>query len=188
MRKLYFLFLMLVLYLTFPCSARSEYYVIRLHNGGALATPLCWSEGGLIYFFWAGGTVGVEKQTVERVEKLQGTRNFTLTSESGAKETKELSPLTSPAEKLPGPEKLPASTVLEEKVNIADYKSKKDKLTANLEELMDKRSAARQNQDKDTEEKLTMEIRNTSSTIYGITDEVTAKNKGKLPEGWWDKK
>ena len=56
MRKLIFLFFMLTLYLTFPTPAMSEfYYVIQLKNGGTLATPLYWSEGKQVYFFYAGG-------------------------------------------------------------------------------------------------------------------------------------
>jgi hypothetical protein len=31
-------------------------------------------------------------------------------------------------------------------------------------------------------------MRKTSAQIYNLTDEVTKKNKGKLPEGWWEKK
>ncbi|HLA26614.1 MAG TPA: hypothetical protein VJZ49_01835, partial [Syntrophales bacterium] len=73
------------------------------------------------------------------------------------------------------------------KVNIADYKNKKDRLTVELEDLMNKRREAGQRNDKDAKEKLTEEITKTSSEIYIITDEVTAKNKGKLPEGWWKK-
>ncbi len=37
-------------------------------------------------------------------------------------------------------------------------------------------------------EKAKEEMRKTSAQIYNLTDEVTKKNKGKLPDGWWEKK
>jgi len=87
MRKLIFLFFMLTLYLTFPTPAMSEfYYVIQLKNGGTLATPLYWSEGKQVYFFYAGGTVGVENQAIERVEKHLGEKNFFGSSSSPPKD------------------------------------------------------------------------------------------------------
>jgi len=189
MRKLLFLSLVLTLFLTFPTPARSEFYVIRLKNGNSLATPLYWSEGGLIYFFYVGGTVGVEKQIIEKVEKYKGERNFSVNSAApDAKETKELPTTPATAETSPGPEKSPVVKVPEQKVNIAEYKDKKDKMTVELENLLERRREARQRRDKEEEARLTAELRQTSTDIYGITDEITAKNKGKLPEGWWEKK
>lgn len=187
MRKLFFMFFMLSLYLSFPAPARSEFYVIRLTNGGAVATPLYWSQGGQVHFFYAGGTVGVEKETIERVEKHQGERDFSVSFAADTKETKELPPLSAATEKASGSEKPPLARMPEEKVNIADYKSKKDQLTVELDGLMEKMDEANRGQDYDVKEKIKEQIRAKTILIYKITDEVTEKNKGKLPEGWWKK-
>jgi len=188
MRKLFFLFLMLISYLTFPSPAMSEFYVIRLKNGGSLATPLYWSESSKVYFFYAGGTVGVEKQTIERVEKHRGTRNFLGSSASDTKETKELPPTPATAETSPGPEKSPTAKVPDEKENIADYKSKKDQLAVELDGLLEKQREFTGKGDKEKAREQNDAIISVSKEIYRITDTVTEKNKGKLPEGWWEKK
>ncbi len=108
MKKLTCLLLIPALYLSLPTPARSDfYYVIRLRNGGSLATPMYWSEGSQVNFFYAGGTVGIAKQTVERLEKHQGTRNSPGSPASEAKDTKELPPPTATTEKSPGAAKRP---------------------------------------------------------------------------------
>ncbi len=175
--------------LPFPAVAFSEiYYLIVLKNGGSLATPLYWQAGAQIFFFHAGGTVGVAEQAIERVEKHQGARNFFGSSAAGTEEARGLSPAPPPPkDKSPEPEKQAGAKSPEEKVNIADYKEKKDLLEVELESLLDRRREAGQRKDREAQEKLTEEIRNVSTEVYKITDEVKEKNKGRLPEGWWNK-
>ncbi len=108
MRRLFYLLFPLALYLTFPTPAMSAfYYVIQLRNGGTLATPLYWSEGTQVYFFYAGGTVGVEETTIAGVERRESETNVFVGSTGDGRETKESSPepSPSPADKSPGPEK-----------------------------------------------------------------------------------
>ncbi len=175
--------------LPFPAAACSEdYYLIVLKNGRSLATPLYWQAGTQVFFFHAGGTVGVEKPAIERVEKHQGERNFFGPSAAGTKETTGSSPSPPPPkDKSPEPEKPAGAKTPAEKVSVADYKEKKDLLEVELESLLDRRREAGQRKDREAQEKLTEEIRKISTEVYEITDEVKAKNKGRLPEGWWNK-
>lgn len=188
MKKFILLFIIVALYLIFPAPAVSDtFYLILLKNGGRLATPMYWIEGTQLYFFYLGGTVGIDKNETAKIEKYERKINYSLDTTSEDRGNKELPPLPSAAEKSPGPEKPPVAKIMEEKVDIAGYKNKKDRLEVELENLLDKRREAGQRKDKESREKLTEEIKKTSAEIYGITDEVTAKNKGKLPEGWWKK-
>ncbi|MDO8785129.1 MAG: hypothetical protein Q7J12_02830 [Syntrophales bacterium] len=185
MKKLILLFI--VVFSFIPPGVSDASYLIRLKNGGELITPLYWLEGNQIFFFYGSGIAGIERIVVDRVEMSEKKPADYMDTISENRGNKELPPLSSATEKSPGPDKPPAANIPEEKVNIADYKNKKDRLTVELEDLLNKRREAGQRKDKEAKEKLTEEITKTSSEIYGITDEVTAKNKGKLPEGWWVK-
>lgn len=185
MRKLIQLFIIVFSFI--PAGAIDASYLIRLKNGGELITPLYWLEGNQIFFFYGSGIAGIERIVVDRVEKSEKKPADYMDTILENRRNKELPPLSSATEKLPGTDKTPVTNIPEEKVNIADYKNKKDRLTVELENLMEKRREALQRKDKEAHEKLTEEITKTSAEIYGITDEVTAKNKGKLPEGWWKK-
>jgi len=44
-------------------------YLIRLKNGGQLATSLYWFEGKWIFFYYAGGIAGMEKDLISKIEK-----------------------------------------------------------------------------------------------------------------------
>ena len=185
MKKLILLFI--VVFSFIPPGTSDASYLIRLKNGGELITSLYWLEGNQMFFFYGSGIAGIERIVVDRVERSEKKPADYMDTTSENKGDKELPPLSSAAEKSPGSEKQPLAKIPEEKVNIVDYKNKKDRLTVGLENLLEKRREARQRKDKEAEEKLTKELRQTSTEIYGITDEVTAKNKGKLPEGWWNK-
>ena len=197
MRKIIFLFLMLTLYLSFPTPAMSEFYVIRLKNGGSLATTLYWSEGSQVYFFYAGGTVGVEKQTIERVEKHQGTRNFLGSSASDTKETKELSPSPPSKDKSPGPDERPAEAEQNaektlspqkppEKIDLKAYQDKMATLKADLKKTLTRVREADKNKDLKTKDEATAENRKITAEMRKLTDELKKKNNGELPADWWE--
>lgn len=162
-------------------------YLIRLKNGGELVTPRYWAEGNQMFFFYEGGTAGIERTIIDRIEKYEKEPGYyrDATSENIAK--KELPPLSSVTEKSLKPEPPPEVKAGEEKVNIQAYKDKKDKLTVELDGLLEKLREATRLKDDEAKAKLKEEMRNTSAQIYKLTDEVTEKNKGKLPEGWWEK-
>ena len=72
-------------------------------------------------------------------------------------------------------------------MDLNAYKNKKKQMTAELDTLLERQREAAGRGDNEAKEKIMEEIRNTSGQIYKITDEVKEKNKGKLPDGWWDK-
>ena len=94
---------------------------------------------------------------------------------------------SSPTQK---PQKQPPSSQAkesEEKIDLKAYKNTKDQMVIELDGLMEKLRDATRRKDNDAKEKIKEEIREKSGQIYQLTDEVTKKNKGKLPEGWWEK-
>ena len=79
------------------------------------------------------------------------------------------------------------SEVKDEKVDLNAYKDKKTEMTTELDDLLQKQREATARGDNEAKEKIMQQIRDISSQIYKITDEVKEKNKGKLPDGWWEK-
>ena len=162
-------------------------YLIRLKNGGELATPRYWVEGKQIYFYYGGGIAGIERKEIDRVERYEKETDDYMDTTLENIGKRELPPLSSIPEKAQGPETTPEVKGGEEKVNLEAYKNKKDQMTAELDGLLEKLREATRTKDKDAKEKIRKEIRETSAQIYKLTDEVKEKNKGKLPEGWWGK-
>ena len=161
-------------------------YLIRLKNTGRVVTPLYWFEGDKVYFYCSGGVAGIERKEIDRIEQLKTEDGEDIIKPSAIDAKKELSPLTPAAGKKPNvPEK--PSEVKDEKVDLNAYKDKKTKMTTELDDLLQKQREATARGDNEAKEKIMQQIRNISSQIYQITDEVKEKNKGKLPEGWWEK-
>ena len=189
MKKL--ILLLAMVYLLLPASALSDtYYLILLKNGGRLSTPRYWREGAQLYFYYLGGTVGIEKGEIDRIEKYQRDTIKKETKDDGvttsvASGAKELPPLPLITEKAPESAKPAGANKVEEQVSIADYKNDKDRLTVELDILMERLREATRIRDNDAKEKIKEEIRKKSEQIYKITDQATEKNKGKLPAGWW---
>jgi hypothetical protein len=164
-------------------------YLIRLKNGGQLATPAYWTEGNWIFFYCPGGIAGMERREIDRIEWDKTDYNM------GAIEGnigKKAPPPPPAAEKAKEPGKSPQAAEpakgVEEKVNIDAYKSKKDQMTVELDVLLEKQREAAGRGDDDAKEKARVEMVKEAKEIYKLTDEVTKKNKGKLPDGWWEKK
>ncbi len=177
--KKVFLALIISVLLFVPASGEAA-YLLLLKNGGRLTTPLYWVEGRQLYFFYAGGVVGVEKGEIVRIEKRATEQRPEVSDASESVKRKDT------PHPIAGEEKLPLVKTPEEKLNIAEQKRQKDQLTSELNELLEKRRQAKAKKDVDTSKRITEEILNTSAEIYKITDEVTKTNKGQLPEGWWD--
>ena len=184
MKKRIVPFLILALSLLWaPISEAS--YLIRLKNGGQLLTPAYWTEGKWIFFYCVGGTAGIERKEIDRIEKLKTEGGEYIDKTPAIAGKKELPPLPPVAEKAKGPEKPPEAK--EEKVDLNAYKDKKAQMTVELDALLEKQREAAGRGDNEAKEKIMGEIRNTSTQIYRLTDEVKEKNKGKLPDGWWEK-
>jgi len=160
-------------------------YLLRLKNAGRVVTSMYWFEGNKIYFNYAGGVAGMERKEIDRIEtlKTEDGEDIDKTSANAAK--KGLPPLPPAAEKAKEPEKPPEAK--EEKVDLNAYKDKKTKMTVELDALLEKQREAAGRGDNEAKEKIMEEVRNTSGQIYKLTDEVKEKNKGKLPDGWWEK-
>lgn len=162
-------------------------YLIRLKNGGELATPMHWVEGNQMFFFYGSGIAGIERIVVDKVERSEKKPADYMDTTSENRGKKELPPSSSITEKAQVPEKPPEVKAGEEKVNIEAYKNKKDQMTVILDGSLEKQREAAARGDNDAKEKAREEMVKAAKEIYRITDEVTEKNKGKLPEGWWDK-
>ncbi len=157
-------------------------YLIHLHNGGHLQATFYREQGNELYLFVPQGMIGISKDEVQKIEELkEGSRTSDESSFRRTAEQKVPKVQTSPEEQKTG------TVEKEEAVDLKAYKDKKDQMTAELDRLLEKQRQATSAGDSNAKEKIKEEIRKISEKIYQLTDEVTQKNKGKLPAGWWDK-
>lgn len=164
-------------------------YLLRLKNGRQLATPAYWFEGRLIFFSIPGGTAGMERTEIASIENSEYETQDNLNTVIVSSETeKEGLPPTAPTGKL---QEQPPSSKTKEKEELNDemkaYKKTKDQMTEELNRLLEKMHEASATRDNDAKEKIREQVRTKSKEIYKFSDEVKERNKGKLPEGWWDK-
>ena len=126
--------------------------------------------------------MGIEKNSVWKIKKIPeiSDDDYMKTVEKAPSAAAQPAPETAAkGKKEAGEEK--------EKVNIPDYKKKKDQMNVELEGLIEKVKEANRMKDNKAKEKAQEEMRKVSGQIYKLTDEATEKNEGKLPEGWWGK-
>jgi hypothetical protein len=161
-------------------------YLIRLKNGGQLSTPMYWAEGKWILFPCVGGTAGMEGKEIDRIERDE--REDDRGSGRENIEMGKAPPTPSTTEKPKEPTNTPQAKETEEKINIEAYKNEKDRMTAELDDLLEKMRESTGRKDEAARKEAMEEIVTKSTQIYKLTDEVTKKNKGKLPDGWWEKK
>ena len=158
--------------------------LILLKNGGQVVTPFYWFEGRHIFFYYAGGTAGIERKEIAGIrssedrEKLD-TGNIIVWN-PGRKDLPSEPPIMKKAQ-----ESDKTKEEKEAKVDIEAYRKKKDEMTVKLDGLLEQDRQAAGKADEDTRRKIREGIADVSKQIYKLTDEVTEKNKGKLPEGWW---
>jgi type IV secretory pathway VirB10-like protein len=156
-------------------------YAIHLRHGGRFLTSQYWEKNNEIRFFNSGGIVGIEKNFVLKIEKQPADpfRDATV-----------VRPAPPPPPAKPAPavteEKQAAAPEAEEKVDIQAYKDKKAVMMVELDEIAGRLREATLKKDEAEKERLKKEMRESSTQIYNLTDEVTKKNKGQLPEGWWE--
>jgi hypothetical protein len=164
-------------------------YLIHLRNGGQFLTGLYWEEGSTVKFYTNDGMMGVEKSAVWKIEK---TRDHVVYGDSTDDGTDAGTPEHAlPQAKPPGETEKheTAETAVkagEAKADIQEYRDKKAQLKVELDEWVEKMRDATRLKDSAAKEKARIEMRKVAAQIYNLTDEVKAKNKGKLPEGWWD--
>jgi hypothetical protein len=167
-------------------------YLLRLKNGGQLSTPAYWFEDRMILFYCPGGTAGMERREIDRIDRIERVETYDNMGTVGGNIGKKATPLPPKTEKQQEPGETPQAIApakeAEEKVNIEAYRSKKAEMMVELDETTKRLREATLQKDNAAKEKAKEEMRKTSAQIYNLTDEVTKKNKGKLPEGWWEKK
>jgi hypothetical protein len=190
MKKIILSVLILISVFSFPLLSYAS-YIIHLKGGGQYITTKYWEEDGQINFFVSGGTMGIDKDTVRKIEKS----NLAPDEDDTMNKPEKVSPQVDriPENTIKGNALPPGSAAKggkesqKEKINIQDYKKKKDQMTVELEGLIEKVKEANSLKDNEAKQKAQEEMRKVSSEIYKLTDEVTEKNEGKLPEGWWEK-
>jgi hypothetical protein len=154
-----------------------EGYVIHLKTGGRFLTPKYWEENQEIKFYIAGGVMGVENRSVSKIEKIEG----------GLRREAFVPPAPSARPPPEAPAKKEDAAAPPEKVDIQAYKGRKDQMTVELDQISERLREATRRQDQAAKTRVLEEMRNKSAQIYDLTDEVTQKNKGKLPDGWWNR-
>jgi hypothetical protein len=190
MKKIILSVLILISVFAFPLLSYAS-YIIHLKGGGQYITTKYWEEDDQIKFFVSGGTMGIDKDAVRKIEKS----NLAPDEDDAMNKPEKVSPQVdrTPENTIKGNALPPGSAAKggkesqKEKINIQDYKKKKDQMTVELEGLIEKVKEANSLKDNEAKQKAQEEMRKVSSEIYKLTDEVTEKNEGKLPEGWWEK-
>ncbi|MBW2558496.1 MAG: hypothetical protein JRD69_06665 [Deltaproteobacteria bacterium] len=162
--------------LAFPVTGDAA-YLIRLKNGGEFKTLRYWSEGDQIKFYIYGGVAGVQKDSVRKIEKA-ASENIIYKKSQSRQKAAEIPPGTNDRK----------DGKPEEKPDIDYYKEKKALLIVKLDESLERIREATRNKDPKSKEKARDEMKKISAEIYALTDELKEKNKGELPEGWWEKK
>ncbi|MCK4533920.1 MAG: hypothetical protein KAT81_00235 [Syntrophobacterales bacterium] len=162
--------------LTFPATGDAA-YLIRLKNGGKFTTFKYWSEGNQIKFYIYGGVAGIKKDSVRKIEKT-ASENIIYKKLQSRQKVAEIPPGTNDRK----------DEEPEEKLDINYYREQKSQLEATLDKTLDRLREATKNKDPKAKKNATDEMRKISAEIYDLTDELKKKNKGELPEGWWEKK
>ena len=175
MKKIIPTALIVISFLVFPLIGNAS-YTIHLKDGGKFVTSKYWEENGQIKFLVSGGTIGVDKDTVEKIEK----------SKINADEYEVVHSPTAGTGNKSVPEKeikiIPPASAGEKTVDLKEYRAKMKELRGKLNESLKK---IREAPDKEAKEKAYEEMRSISNDIYALIDEVKKKTNGKTPENWW---
>jgi len=163
------------LVLAFPATGDAA-YLIRLKDGGEFKTLRYWSEGDQIKFYVYDGVVGIQKDSIRKIEKTTS-ENIPYEKLQRHQKAAEISPETNDGK----------NQKIEEKIDITFYKEKKLRLAAELASALDRLREATKGRDSETKERAKLEMRRISDEIYALTEEVKEKNNGEVLEGWWEK-
>lgn len=173
MKKAATILLILISFFSFIRFGEAS-YIIHLKHGGQFVTPQYWEDkGGMIFFFVKGGTIGIEKNTVKNIKKL----NISDEGEPADKEKE------TPA----GAGPLPDQKIRkEEKVDLKAYENKMAKLKTALNKTLDRIKKADADNNQLEKDAAIEENRKISAEMWELTDELKEKNNGKLPVNWWE--
>ena len=189
MKKIILSAFILISFFAFPLLSHAS-YIIHLKGGGQFITSKYWEEDGQIKFFVSGGMMGIDKDTVRAIEKSKINADDYQTNQS-----KQTIPKVNPAlEKTIKEETVPHANVTtvpevnakEEKVDLKVYQEKMDKLKADINKTLTRMRKATASKDQIAKDDAAEENRRISAEMWKLTDELKAKNKGKLPDDWWE--
>lgn len=181
MKKIILSAFILISFFAFPLLSHAS-YIIHLKGGGQFITSKYWKEDGQIKFFVSGGMMGIDKDTVRAIEKSKIHADDYQTNQS-----KQTIPKVNPAlEKTIKEETVPEANAKEEKVDLKAYQEKMDKLKADINKTLTRMRKATASKDQIAKDDAAEENRRISAEMWKLTDELKAKNKGKLPDDWWE--
>jgi type IV secretory pathway VirB10-like protein len=167
--------------LIFPAVGNTD-YTIHLRHGGRFATSQYWEKNNEIRFFNSGGIVGIEKNFVLKIEKQPDDPYRDATVARPAPPP----PPAKPAPTAPEEKQEAAAPKAEEKFDLQAYKDQKNRLREKLYDFQDKMRDAIRQKDEAAKEMYKEEMLKVAAKIHEMTDEVTKRNKGQLPDGWLD--
>jgi hypothetical protein len=164
--------LLIVVFLVYP-SIGSASYKITLKNGSTLYAAHYWEEGAELTLYTYGGILGIQRDSVRKIEESDIV-------------VRDVTPSVSkPAEDMVDADEETKGKA-EEKPDINYYKEKKSLLKTELDGTLERLREATKNKDPEAKKKARAEMREISTQIYDLTDELKEKNDGELPEDWWE--
>jgi len=161
--------------LILPVFADAAFW-IHLKNGGRIETPHCWEENHELKFYFGNGVVGIERDSVSRVEKADAN------GDDGREVRKTAA---APAETGRKAEGASVPRKPTEQVDLKAYQEKMAALKADLNRTLTRMKTAEAAGDSAAREEAAAENRRISDQMYKLTDELKDRNNGRLPADWW---
>ena len=140
-------------------------------------TPHYWEEDNYVKFYIVGGMMGIEKNTVGKIEKSTVDVGEVYEVKTPGKLPAEAKPK---AEETLSPQKPP------EKIDLKAYQDKMATLKADINKTLTRIRKANTNKDLNAKDEATADNRRISAEMWKLTDELKEKNNGNLPADWWE--
>ena len=183
MKKIILWIFILISFFAFPLLSHAS-YIIHLKDGGQFITSQYWVEDGQNKFFVSGGMIGIDKNTVRKIEKSNIDANGYY--EESNKPEKVSPQVDQASEKAIKKEPLPDANVKKEKVDLKAYQNKMAKLKSDINKTLTRIKKADKSNDQNAKDEATADNRRISDEMWKLTDELKEKNNGKLPDDWWE--
>lgn len=187
MKKIILSVCLLISFVACPLWSHAD-YIIHLKHGGQFFTPKYWAQDGQIQFFVRGGTMGIERDTVKAIEKSEidvEPHETNKSAQATSKLTRTQIETANKENALGEAGKIPVIDLKEEKVDIKAYKDKMAILNSELYKTLMSIKKAKSRKDQYEIDRAKKENRKVSDEMWKLTNELKAKNKGKLPDDWW---
>lgn len=185
MKKIILSAIILISFFSFPLFSQAS-YIIHLKDGGQFITAQYWEENGQIHFFVSGGTMGIDKAEVRKIEKS----NLDPDENNEIDEPRNDIPpvvVSTPEKKIKKDAIPPESAEKKEKVDLKVYQDKMATLNTEAKKALVRLREAIKNKDTDAKAAAAADRHNISVEIRKLTDELKQKNNGELPADWYDR-